>query len=412
MKNVLALSLLLVLLAMTVQAIPITIDKVEVGEVQLTENATARLDVERNEDLNVRIKITAQAALDNVEILGFISGFEYNDLPSERISDVTQVFQLDANVSYVRTLHIPLPEDIQVDDYKLRIVVSDRFGESTMANFDFKIDARRNDLRVEDVILIPGNRVRAGAALLGKVRIENKGQRDLRDVKVVMSVPALGVSATDYIDEIKNQDRQDETEEMLIRIPQCAKQGLYKLLVDIFYSDNRKKESTSVDIQVLGNELCQQDQKPTPSTPTGSVVAGTNLVSVAQGESTIVPFSITNGGNSQKGYTISFQAPATLTIKVSPSSTVIVGPGKTETLFVSITPVKDVTGPQSVTATVSSGTEAIESAEITVNVIKGKAKINRTLQGVLVALVAILVLVGLIMAFKRTGNGERTKPYY
>ncbi len=410
MKKLVALSLLFVLLAVGVQAIPITIDTVEVEEVLLVENSTSRLDVERDDRLDVRVKITAQASLDNVEILGFISGFEYNDIPGERISDITQVFQLDANVSYVRTLKIPLPDDVDVDDYKLRIIVSDRFGESTQANFDFKIDTKRHDLRIEDVILIPGNRVRAGAALLGKVRIENKGQRELDDVKVVMGIPALGVSATDYIDEIKNNDRQDETEEMFLRLPQCSEPGVYKMVVDVYYNNNRDHESTSVDVQVTENDLCGKPAPGTPSTPTGGVVAGTNLVSVHAGESTIVPFSITNSGGTQRGYSMSFQAPAGISIKVSPSSTVIVGPGKTETLFVSIE-AGDLHGPQTVVATVSSGTEVVESANITVDVQKGKPKSNKALQGVLIALVAILVLIGLVMAFKRTGD-DGTQPYY
>ena len=412
MKKLLALSFLFILLAVAVQAVTITIDTVEVEEVLLTENSTSRLNVERDDRLDVRIKITALAPLDNVEILGFISGFEYNDIPGERISDITQVFQLDANVSYVRTLKIPLPDDVDVDDYKLRIIVSDRFGQSTVANFDFKIDTKRHDLRIEDVILIPGNRVRAGSALLGKVRIENKGQIDLDDVKVTLGIPALGVSATDYIDEIENNDRQDETEEMFLRLPQCADPGVYKMVVEVYYNNNRDKESTSVDVQVTENDVCGNQATPTtPTTPTGGVVAGTNLVSVEAGESTIVPFSITNSGNTQKGYSMSFQAPAGISIKVSPSSTVIVGPGKTETLFVSIGAGAGLAGPQSIVATVSSGTEVVESENITVDVHKGKPKSNKALQGVLIALVAILVLIGLVMAFKRTGD-DNTQPYY
>ena len=269
MRTVLIWCLILLAAVMTAQAIPITVDTVEVDEVLLLENSSTRLDLERGDDIRVRIKITANANLDNVEILGFISGFEFNDIIGERISDVTQLFDLQANVSYVRTITLPLPSDAEVDDYKLRIIVSDRFGAPVIANFNFKIDTQRRNIKIQDVILSPGHRIKSGSALLAKVRIENKGQRDERDIKVVVTVPALGLSATDYIDEIRDNDRQDETEELFLRIPQCAEPGVYKVIVDAFYADNRRRSSVTRDIEVLKNPVCDDDE-PLPGVRHGN----------------------------------------------------------------------------------------------------------------------------------------------
>ncbi|MBI4144500.1 hypothetical protein HY486_04595 [Candidatus Woesearchaeota archaeon] len=409
MKRIAFLAILIAAIAISVQALPVTIDTVEIDDVLLQPSSTTRLDIERGQNINVRVKITAQANLPNVELLGFLSGYEFNDIPNERISDVTQLFDLQSNVSYVRTLQIPLPSDAQVDDYKLRIIVSDRFGESTNANFNFKIDAERHSLKIEDVLLIPGARIRSGSALLARVRIENKGQRDENDVKVVVSLPALGVSATDYIDEIQNSDRQDETEEMFLRLPRCAEPGIYKLNVDVFFNDNRRKESTTRDVQIIEDSTCAQPTTPTSTTGQGTIVAATQLVNLVQGESTIVPFSITNPGRTQQPYTISFQAPQGLNIKVSPTSSIIVAPGKTETLYVSLE-AKDITGTQVVTAIVTSGTETLQTTNITVN-ITPKTSMTKILQGVLIALVGLLVLIGIVIALRRTGS-DRTQPYY
>ena len=65
--------------------------------------------------------------------------------------------------------------------------------------------------------------------MLATVRVENKGQKDEDDVKVTVSIPALGLSATDYIDEVE-EDEEEETEELFIRMPKCAEAGQYELL--------------------------------------------------------------------------------------------------------------------------------------------------------------------------------------
>jgi hypothetical protein len=47
----------------------------------------------------------------------------------------------------------------------------------------------------------------------------------------------LGVSATEYINEIEEDDEEEETEEIFLRIPQCAEPGLYDVEVAVYFAE-------------------------------------------------------------------------------------------------------------------------------------------------------------------------------
>jgi len=79
---------------------------------------------------------------------------------------------------------------------------------------------------------------------------KRKYQRLYRDftvngVKVVVSIPDLGVSASDFIDELEaegdDNDDQATTEEMFLRIPDNAETGEYTVRIEVYFDDMDKK---------------------------------------------------------------------------------------------------------------------------------------------------------------------------
>src|SRR5574341_1362769 len=206
-----ALALFLTVIA-SAAALPVTLDEVEVDDTILSENAVNRLSLERGQEYEVRVRFTPSSDLDNAEVRVFISGYEFSDV--EDIEDKTPVFDAQANVTYVKKLSITVPDDVDRDDYKLRVVISDRFGDERVANYNLLFDVPRNALKIDDVIFNPANAVRAGSALLTTVRVENKGEKQQNDVKVTVSIPGLGVSGSSYIDEIDDGDEEEQTEEI------------------------------------------------------------------------------------------------------------------------------------------------------------------------------------------------------
>jgi len=273
MQRVFVLGLLAVLLfASSAFALPVQIQKVEINEIEVFQNAANILDLEKGQTLSIRVSTLAQENLDNVEILAFISGYEHNR-GTERVSDSVEVLQTQINVTYVRTLHLQLPLELQQDDYKLRIVISDRFGATTEATYNLHLNSERHALLIKDVQVTP-NIVRAGSAVLAKVRVDNKGQITEKDIRVQVSIPAINAAAVSYIDEVR-AEREEETEEMLLLVPSCTAPGVYDMIINVQYSDGRKQLSATKSFSVTdgscpksvvpaGNTSPPQQQSPAP----------------------------------------------------------------------------------------------------------------------------------------------------
>ncbi|MEK6858153.1 MAG: hypothetical protein AABX39_06205 [Nanoarchaeota archaeon] len=264
-----AVLLVLVVLALSVtaQSVPVNLDKVEVNGVELNPWQSTSLSVQRNDQLEVRIELVAYGNADNLELQAFLSGYEYNDV--ERISASTAAFSVSDQRKYVKKLTLKLPENLEKDNYKLRLVLSDRNGPTLNWDYSLSIDVPRHRLRLEDVLLSPGSSVRAGDALLVKARLQNKGEKDERDVKVTASLGDLA-SQSAYLDRVKSEDEK-ETEELFLRVPKCTKAGVVSLKVDVEFSEGRQKLSAVRDVLIEANSACEEVKPaviaPVVSTP-------------------------------------------------------------------------------------------------------------------------------------------------
>ncbi len=253
--GIVALMIFAVLAAGAVSAVP-TIDRVEVDDTTLSQNQVNYLSVETGSTIMVDVWLTSTETNNNIRVEAFITGTENDD-----VSDSTDLFHVEPNATYKKTLTLVLPADSDEDKYSLRIIVSDRNGQERIQNYNLILDEPRHDLAIEDVVFYPENSVTAGQALLTTVRVENFGQKDENDVKVQVSIPALGVSATDYIDSIDSDDQED-TEEMYIRIPTSAKTGEYQVKIDVWYNDGHD----SISKTMLVNIDAAPEQKTTTTT--------------------------------------------------------------------------------------------------------------------------------------------------
>ena len=253
MKSILIL-LMIIMLSGLVHALPVSIQDVQLDDVELTQGATTRLDVVRGNTVDVEVRFTAAQDLKDVELEAFLSGFEYSDVDPARGS--IGPFDVDANVSYVKHFTIRLNSEFQEDDYKLRLLFTDRNNDISVFNYDLKVDVNaRHSLMVQDVVLSPGSTIEAGRALLATVRVDNKGEKTEKDVKVTASIPELGVSASDYISQIKYDD-EEETEEMYLSIPRCAEEGTYDMDVVLTYDEGFESVKETMRVRVVGSDSC------------------------------------------------------------------------------------------------------------------------------------------------------------
>ncbi len=396
----------------------ITVDFVKVNgdEVKETGNNFI-LDVDRGDDLDVKIRLSSNVSLTDVQIEAVLRGVDSR----ESVDDITDTFDMKSGTSYTKTLTLPLIQKIDQDNYKLRIRISDRDSATVEKTYELDIGTERHDVEVKDVVLSPSTEVKAGRALLVTVRVNNRGEKDEDGVKVVVSIPDLGVSAADFIDELEAEDKDDDqatTEEMFLRIPDDAETGEYEVVVDVFFDDLDKKSSYKTSISVLGEEEAVTAPKAEEKT---IITVAADKQSVAKGQEAAYPIALTNAGASSKTYTIRADGAATASFRVAPSNVLVIGAGESKAFTVYASANKDApAGEQTFTVTISSGDKMLKQLPLSINVQESAtatSTLKRGLEVGLVVLVILLVIIGLIIGFSKLrgeeeGEGKEGKEYY
>jgi hypothetical protein len=388
--------------------IPVEIDDVRVDGTYLSPSAATRLSIEKGNEFEVKVTLVGLADAENIQIEAFISGYEYSDFNA--ISAATHVFKVEQDVRYVKTLNLRLPENVDEDNYKLRIIVSDRYSEELIENFNLRIDSLRHSLKVKDVWFTPANTVYAGEYLIASVRLKNYGDRDEDGIKVLVEVPELGISAVDYIDEVERGDSVS-SEELYLKIPRCnVEPGMYDVNVKVTYDDGHEtapvyKTSIYVDSAGPCEVAPSQDEEPSKlivnlETTTQSVTAG--------GQGIVYPLTITNTGSKSRTLVLGMPNVEWGSVRFSPGNVIVIGGGESKTSYVYLTANKDAAEGERMF------TVALMNAEgSTLNEVTFKAEIEKSASGIsssqianglviaLVVLILILVLIGLIIGLKR-----------
>lgn len=404
--------------AASTSALPVDIERVEIDDIEIDAGQTNRLSLERDQEVEVEVRITSPVDLDDVELEAFFSGYEYNDV--EPLGSRTTVFDMDAGVTYVKRLPIRISGDVEEDDYQLRILITDRYDPApVLENYAIKLDVPRHRLDIEDVFFAPSRVVQAGTALLTTVRLENNGEKDQDDVRVEISIPELGVSGVDYLDEVEVED-EEETEEIFVRIPSDAKSGSYEVIVDVVYDEGHRRLVRAFPIQVEGDPR-YDDLAPGQSRKAGTLITlGSTLESATAGEtSAVFPITVVNQGTNSRTYTLSIESVDWADIRVTPTSTMIIEGGESKLYTVTVDAHSDApAGAQVVNAQLKDGEKTLKELQLTVNLKSGSSSLStlkKVLQTLLVVLLVLLVVISLVIVLKRAqGKDEdyHTETYY
>lgn len=405
MKQTISIIFAFILAITAVAALPLDSIQTDIDDITLNENAINRLSLERGQQYDIRVRFTAQADLDDMEIRAFLSGYEFSDV--DDIDDKTPLFDVENGVTYVKTLQLAFPDDIDGDDYKLRVIISDRFNEEIVLNYNLKVDVPRNSVVIEDVIFSPSNSVRSGSALLTKVRVENRGQQDQNDVKVTVSIPQLSVSGTAYIEEVDSGDDEEETEEIFIRIPKCAKPGNYDVMVDVEYQQNHRKVSEQLTIAVLEDDTCNEDKAASTT-----IQVGSQTINVIAGQMATFPLTITNTGKKSQSFTINVQSNEAASVTITPSNLVVVPAGQTQQVFVNAQVNEKATaGAHQLVATIQNG-DSTQQVNLNLMVTNSQTGAKRIIEVILIALVVILVVIAIVLGISYVRGKEQSETYY
>lgn len=373
--------------------LPVWINEVKVNDQLVFPWDATKIAFERGQELEVRVSLVTYEDVKNLEVKAFLTGNEFDSIYAS-----SGVFDALANTVYVKKLKLNIDTSVVVDRYSLRVIVADRAGDLLYQNYNLLIDAPRHELKIKDISLTPSSQVKAGKSLIVKVRVENFGQKTEKDVRVVVSVPELGIETFSYIDKIESdpESQEEETEEMVLQIPSSAKAGTYDLEVTAEYAKGRKTTSAKTEITVLEDEKKKEEPKL-------SVVSGATTLKVKTGESAIWPITVHNPTKTRKSVALAVAGGEGLSIDVKPSASIVLDSGKTTTFFVHVKATESAKT-SILTATVSSGNEILDQLNFALNVeepTKPALKTRNVLEIVLIALIILLVVIALIIGVSK-----------
>jgi len=390
------------------------IEEVELDDDTLSASSTNVVRaLDRGDEFEVKIHLTSDVDFKNVQVEAEMRGYDHDD----RVEDITDVFDMKAGVTYVKKLTLKFAERLDQDRYKLRVQIEDRDSNTVEETYELEIETKRHLLTIKDIVFSPEDTVKAGRALLTTVRVANDGQEDEEGVKIKVSIPALGISASDYIDELEAEGKDDDektSEELYMRIPDCSEPGDYKVRVEVIYDDGDEKITKETIISVREGDFCETEAaKEKPKT---IITVGVESQDLTQGQGgAVYPLTITNMGTTTKSYTVGVEGVDSFgASRVSPSNFVVLGAGETKAVYVYVSAKEDAPVGQNMFAvTVSSGGEVLQQITLKANVLAKTAagwdKVKRALEVGLVVLVILLVILGLIIGFSKLKGKEETE---
>jgi hypothetical protein len=412
------------------------LDNVDVKSIEVNRKDVLQSDdyirgVERGDtiDVEVEFEVLPDSPDLELEVRAEITGDGHRDV----ISDSTDEFKAHAGTTYTKKLQLELPSRMDLkEDYQLRVEVS---TAEHAAIWTGKLDIGTVDhaIEIKEPILSPENEVKAGRALLVSARVRNRGSQKEEDLKVKASIPALGISASDYIDNLDPEDCNkadpddcdDATtsEELYMRIPDCAEPGQYTVRVCVEYDDGDEEDCTTTPITVVESDTCVVGATQEPSVGKTIITIGPETQDIAVGSSAMYPVTIANSGTESKVYSISVDSANWADFTVTPSNVMVVGAGESKTAYVSVKPKDDASGTQVFSVTIKSGETTLKQVPLQANVVGGAvsasslSSIKRALEIGLVVLVVLLVILALIIGFnKLKGSDEEEtgeeKTYY
>tara|TARA_Y100000310_G_scaffold144893_3_gene144184 strand:- start:10325 stop:11629 length:1305 start_codon:yes stop_codon:yes gene_type:complete len=388
------------------------IKKVLVDNLDITGSS---FDVKRDSDVLIEVWIegTGNETIPDVRAEAKVLGYEFGV-----ISDLTNIFAIEGGRLYKKTLRLHIPKDIDAsEEYTLRIEVSDK-KEEIKKELNFHIDEQRHSLNIFDIVLNPSSRIQAGQALFPSVVVENLGAMKEENIKVTVSVPELGITAVNYLDELITQRQEErrtfnlreessERIDFLLRVPEDTKTGEYTLKIEVLYNRGHSVLSSTRTFAVQGVETKEVDTVINIDSTSKSTEAGKEV---------IYKVMFANLGTERGIYSVQVDGVSWAQHRVEPGF-VTVAPDATAEALIYITPNSNVEAKNYVSVVrVMLGREIINEFTLNTNVQSATEEqattsaLKTTLAVVFSVLVIALIILGLVIAFRKIGKSDEDEP--
>ena len=417
-KNiVISLMLLVVALVTVVSAVAVTPNAIN-AEINGIPSTSGNIYVETDSTLDIEVDVRGDAdgsVVDEKEIriMARIDGTD------DDLEDKTGSFLIQEGIVRSFKLSIDIPEDMPAeDDYKLKIFLLDKDGSDQIFQYDLRVEPPKDRVNVKEVILRDENFINAGGYIFATVRGENQGNFDEKDLRIEVSIPELGVRGVSYIDKLEKNDvasnvgDSSSNDELFLRIPKDAETGEYELVTTVSYDNGRRSAQSKQMVHIEGASAAVSENLL-------NLRADSTLKLVEQGKGIAYAIMFANTGSEANTYTAKVVGADSWAsaARVDPTSlTVAAGETGEFVAFVQASESAEA-GRKAFTVRVSSGDNVVGeinlAADIAENSISG---LQTSLLVGFVALVIILIVLGLIIAFQKVRKGdentEEPQTYY
>ncbi len=375
----------------TTSGLGLILDNVKVNSEDVAGDV---LTVMNGEEVTVSLRFTAQSDFDNARIMAFIEGYEHST-----IVDSTDIFSVVEGKTYVKTLTLNLPSDMNSEqNYKLRITGANDLSGITYKDYDIYVDTQRNRVDVLDLVMTPSSGVEAGQNIIANVRMKNRGQKDEDSVKVLVEIPDLGVKESSYVSNL-NSNEVATSDDMLLFIPENAEAGQYTVKVTLSYNDGYDESTQEYTLNVLAPKTVAEKNL---------IVSFANNVDLVADEAKTFDVVIANPNSESKPISITSLDNAWADVEVSPSLAMVKA-GDSQTFTVKVTPKAAIAGEKELVLTVKEGANVVSDLKVSTYVAPSSSSninwVNVALAVLLI--IAIIVLISLVLSIaKRKGNDD------
>lgn len=366
------------------------------------------LNVERGDIIDISAELKATDDSSGVKLKAWIGGYEYDE-----IEDVTDIFDVEKGVTYIKELVLEVPEDVDAsEDYTLHVEAFDK-NDRVKESFVLRVKEQRHALDVYDVLFSPGLTVNAGDDLFARVRVENLGYKTERNIRIEVSVPELGVARAAYLDELVPQTKDDKdtessasSNELWLPIPSDAPKGNYDLDVVVEYQRGNEVVRDTYTLTV-------KEGAPTIAEEGLMVNSDVIVQNIAQGKGTAYTVSLANLAENARTFTVDVVGEdAFATARIDPSMVTLQADGTGE-VVVYLSVKEDASlGEQSFRVNVNENGRLVKELTLKANVggvaaAEGDwASVKTGLEIGFIILLIILVILGIVVLISRAGRGR------
>ncbi|MFH0808819.1 MAG: hypothetical protein V1888_04370 [archaeon] len=219
----------------------------------------------------VKVTFTAESNASDVKIeVGMYDGRDDTD-------DSTGRFNVVAGKRYTKLLSLKLPSDFddEFDDMTLSVEIYDADHDTDDYNEDYRVSMQRESYELDILSVDYKSRVTSGAIVPVSIVIENNGYNFAEDNFVMVSIPALGVSARGYVGDLdsmedyNNDNHEDNAVQktVYLEIPADVKSDVYEMEVTVYNEDAKTVTGNLIaidgvevekDAEVLDGEVVKE----------------------------------------------------------------------------------------------------------------------------------------------------------